>query len=191
MYKCVSILYILACLSDWCVWEGGRYLAPLWASSTFFTVQVFNNFLHISTGPRRRAHPPTLLCTYFISLAPASDLFHRVSFPTLSRCCLCFSYFSSSSSSSSTSHLQQPQHFTIPLWLCRRRGLCSHFLHFSHVSPDGLRDYVGDGSKFYVIYTYIYIYIYIVVCMRQENSTPDSVRARNERKVTFLGLELC
>lgn len=158
IYKYVSILYMLpVCQTGVCVGGaqppfGRRQLFLLCKFSTTFCI-----FLEAQVEP---SHPH--YCVYiFYKFGPSlvsisqSVLTHLA---WLSRRCLCFSYFSSSSSSS-TSHLQ-PQHFTIPLWLCRRcrRGLCSHFLHFSHVSPDGLRHFVGDGSKFYVIHICIYVY---------------------------------
>lgn len=66
MYKCVSILNV--CQTAVCGREGP---SPLWTSSTFFTVQVFNNFLHISTGPRRRAHPTHITVYIFYKFGPS------------------------------------------------------------------------------------------------------------------------
>lgn len=110
-FYCISIFFILSVVYAACLLSDLSGIGEEVVGATnFFTVQVFNNFLHTYFRPKSSpAKPPTLLCTYFISLTPPLPvlyLFHSV----LSHLSLCFSYFSASSSSSS-----HPQHFTIPL----------------------------------------------------------------------------
>lgn len=107
-FYCISIFLILSVVYAACLLSDLRVIQEEMGGTNFFTVQVFNNFLHTYFRPKSSpAKPPTLLCTYFISLIPPLSvlyLFHSV----LSHLSLCFSYFSASSSS-------HPQHFTVPL----------------------------------------------------------------------------
>lgn len=71
MYKCVSILYILACLSDWCVWEGGRYLAPPLGVVNFFYCASFQQLFAYFYRPKTTG-PSTHITVYiFYKFGPS------------------------------------------------------------------------------------------------------------------------
>lgn len=121
-YLCTSVFLYCICLAvcQTAVFVGGRDLAPPLGVVNFFYCASFQQLFAYFYRPKTTG-PSTHITVYiFYKFGPSlgsisqSVLSHLA---LLSRRCLCFSYFSSSSpsSSSSTSHLQQPQHFTIPL----------------------------------------------------------------------------
>lgn len=113
-YLCTSVFLYYICQTGVC----GRGLAPPLGVVNFFYCASFQQLFAYFYRPKTTG-PSTHITVYiFYKFGPSvgsisqSVLSHLA---LLSRRCLCFSYFSSSSPSSSTSHLQQPQHFTIPL----------------------------------------------------------------------------